>query len=42
MELRDALRSALNRACAENESGTPDRVLADFLLDSLSAEGVAP
>lgn len=36
-DLRVAITSALNQACAENESNTPDFVLAEFLLDALKA-----
>jgi len=35
--LRREITSALNRASAENESDTPDFVLAEFLLDALKA-----
>jgi hypothetical protein len=35
--LRSEIKAALNRASAENASGTPDHVLADFLLASLDA-----
>ncbi|VXC07655.1 hypothetical protein [Aeromicrobium sp. 9AM] len=36
-ELRSEIKHALNRASAENPSGSPDHILADFLLDSLAA-----
>lgn len=36
-ELRSDIKQALNRASAENASGTPDHVLADYLLDCLAA-----
>lgn len=36
-ELRSEIKHALNRASAENASGTPDHVLADYLLACLSA-----
>lgn len=36
-DLRSEIKSALNRASAENASGTPDHVLADFLLACLDA-----
>ena len=36
-ELRSEITTALNRASAENPSGTPDFILADFLLDALMA-----
>lgn len=35
-ELRSEIASALNRASAENPSGTPDHILADFLLGALA------
>jgi hypothetical protein len=37
MTLRDALQHLLNRFSAENESNTPDYVLAQFLVDCLAA-----
>lgn len=36
-ELRNEISTALNRASAENASGTPDFILADYLLDCLTA-----
>lgn len=36
-ELRREIAAALNRASAENGSDTPDFILADYLLDCLSA-----
>lgn len=36
-ELRSEIKHALNRACAENGSDTPDHVLADYLLACLDA-----
>lgn len=35
--LRDDIRSALNYHSAENASGTPDFILANFLIDCLDA-----
>lgn len=35
--LEDEIRTALNRASAENDSDTPDFVLAGFLMDCLEA-----
>lgn len=35
------LRSLLNRHCKENESNTPDFILASFLLNCLAAFNVA-
>lgn len=35
--LRDEIATVLNRASSENESGTPDFVLAEYLVDSLAA-----
>lgn len=34
-ELRSEIKHALNRSSAENPSGTPDHILADFLLGTL-------
>lgn len=36
-DLRSELASLLNRNCAENVSNTPDFILAQYLLDSLTA-----
>ena len=36
-ELRSDIKSAINRSSAENPSGTPDHVLADYLLACLAA-----
>lgn len=36
-QLREEIQTAINRASAENESGTPDFILASFLTDSLQA-----
>jgi len=33
--LREEIRAAINRASAENASGTPDFILADYLLACL-------
>lgn len=35
--LEAAIASALNHACAENESNTPDHILAEYLLNCLEA-----
>jgi hypothetical protein len=37
MTLRNDLEQILNRYSCENESDTPDRVLAQFLIDCLAA-----
>lgn len=37
MCLRSDIENAINRASAENGSGTPDFILAEFLTDSLAA-----
>lgn len=37
MQLEEDIRAALNRACAENHSNTPDFILAKYLLNCLSA-----
>ena len=34
---RDDLQSVLNRHCMENESNTPDYILADYLIECLRA-----
>ena len=36
-ELRSEIKHALNRASAENPSGSPDHILADYLMDALAA-----
>jgi len=36
-ELREAIESAINRCCAENESNTPDFILAEYLTGCLAA-----
>lgn len=36
-DLREEIEVAVNRASAENASGTPDFVLADYLVASLAA-----
>lgn len=41
MTLEQDIAAALNRACAENESNTPDFILAQFLLGCLAAFNVA-
>jgi hypothetical protein len=35
--LRKEIEEAINRNCAENESDTPDFILAEYLTDCLSA-----
>ena len=37
MKLRKEIEEAINRNSAENGSGTPDFILAEFLTDSLAA-----
>lgn len=37
MSLQDEIRSAINRASAENGSNTPDWILAEYLTLCLSA-----
>lgn len=37
MSLQSDIESAINRASAENPSGTPDFILAEFLTDCLAA-----
>lgn len=37
MSLREELQTTLNRASAENQSGTPDFILAEYLTMSLQA-----
>jgi hypothetical protein len=39
--LNDEIAAALNRACAEKESNTPDFILATYLLKSLEAFDLA-
>jgi hypothetical protein len=34
-QLEVAIREAINRASAENESNTPDFILAEYLMDCL-------
>lgn len=41
MTFKDELTSALNRACAENRSNTPDFILARFLIGCLNSFDVA-
>lgn len=41
MSFKEELTSALNRACAENRSNTPDFILARFLIGCLNAFEVA-
>lgn len=36
-DLREAVRAAINRYSAESESDTPDRILAEYLMDCLRA-----
>lgn len=36
-DLRSAIKTALNRSSAENTSGTPDHILADYILACLDA-----
>ena len=37
MTLREEIRAAINRCCAENGSNTPDWILAEFLIACLEA-----
>lgn len=37
MELRKEIETAINKCSAENESNTPDFILAEFLTDCLAA-----
>ena len=37
MDLKKEISTLLNKASRENESGTPDFVLADFLMKCLEA-----
>lgn len=37
LNLKDELQQALNKCSAENESDTPDFLLASYLLDCLAA-----
>ena len=39
--LQREIATALNRACAENESNTPDWLLAQFMLSCLAAFNTA-
>ena len=39
--LENEIRAALNRACAENASNTPDFILAEYLIASLNAFNAA-
>lgn len=41
MSLREDIRHAINCACAENTSNTPDFILAEFLTDCLNAYDMA-
>ena len=41
MSLADDIKDAINRHSAENASGTPDWVLAQFLMECLDAFNVA-
>lgn len=41
MDFKDELTAALNRACAENRSNTPDYILARYLIGCLNAFDVA-
>lgn len=36
-QLSKDIRAAINRACAENGSNTPDHILADYMLACLIA-----
>lgn len=36
-ELRTAIQHACNCACAENDSNTPDFILAEYLIDCLKS-----
>lgn len=40
-ELENEIRVALNRACAENDSNTPDFILARYLMACLAAFNAA-
>ena len=37
MSLESEIKGAINRACRENVSGTPDFILAEYLIDCLTA-----
>jgi len=37
MSLEKEIEKVLNRACAENGSGTPNLILAEYLLECLAA-----
>lgn len=41
MSLRTEITTALNRASAENDSNTPDHVLAEYLMRCLDAFNIA-
>ena len=41
MGLADEIKDAINRCNAENASGTPDWILAHFLMECLDAFNVA-
>lgn len=41
MKLQKEIESAINRASAENESNTPDFILAQYLMACLAAYNVA-
>ena len=40
-ELREKIETAINQECAENESNTPDFILADYLISCLEAFDIA-
>jgi len=40
-DLKLEIESAINRCCAENDSNTPDFILAEYLLACLNAFTVA-
>jgi hypothetical protein len=40
-KLEEEISAAINRACAENASNTPDFILADYLCDCLRAFNLA-
>lgn len=37
MTLKEEIQAAINRASRENESDTPDYILAEYLMDCLAA-----
>lgn len=41
MSLEKELESVINRTCAENDSNTPDFILAQYLIACLAAFNVA-